>query len=801
MVSIKPVGRALLAVPILIVGFLYSSVAQAECGGDLQCIAVSIDAGVPPAHGTPRTSAPLAFGSQTISTSSAAQTIFVGAVTGPAGMATIDSITLEGVDANQFALSGGTCVTGSPSLPHDGTTCTVEVVFTPTSGDVKAASVIIETSAIKRTVPLSGAGDDGNLPDLVEDVNLKSVVRAQIDTAKRFSYTQIDNYQRRFQALRRAQQGDESGDSENAASQFLIQLASSGSTDLSGLGATDATAGSRDGYNWWSSGTMNWGSRDESGDSQNQGFSSIGISIGVDHWFSRRFAAGLGVGFGNSDSDIGDKGAGTNADARSIAAYVSYQQSSDLHIDGVLGLGSLDFDVKRYDVVSDAIAESSRDGSQLFASLSMAYDWSNNDVTLWPYARVDLSNTTLDSVTESGAGNYNLAYDEESYDSNRLSFGLLAEAPHVTNFGWVTPRVRLELQIEDEGDRDADVSYASVTGGQTFTINSQEVDDNKVLLGIGSDFNLRNGVQISAEYVGLFSSGDENNQSLNFTVSNDFETSRAPTFASLLRRGIPMQIEAGYRHDDNVNRSAEDNDVQSELVFNTVVSTTSSYRLSNNTRFKLRSSLGFEDAQAHHGLDNISVGMQGDWQYRESGQFGAPTYGLFARLGYEHFDSDLRSGTQYAAGANMRKAFTDRLTLFTALEHRVHDGDDKVFQNDHTGIRAMLNISTGDNGAFRFGGELREGDIVSSAAGSGNLSQISTALVEDDAYFNEDYFAYRFDGRSTIWTLGYNHALGPRDSLDFALQAVDSEATDADANGSETDYKSQRISVSYLISF
>jgi len=800
--TIKAIGQALFTVPILLFGLLYASVAQAECGGNLECIAVSVDTAVAPAHGTPLTSDPLAFGSQAINASSASMTILVGAVAGPTGMATLDTIDLGGADASQFSLTGGTCVTGVPSLPHDGTICTIDVVFTPTNVGVKNARVRVSTSVITRTVPLSGFGDDGSLPDPTEDIHVKSVVRAQIDAAKRFSYTQINNYQRRLQALQRAHRGGGSGESQNeAVSRFLIQLASSDSTDLGSLGATDATADDRDGYNWWGSGTVAWGTRDESGDSQSQRIRSDGISIGVDRWFSKNLAAGLGIGLGNSDSDIGINDAGTSADATSIAAYVSYRQSPEFKIDGVLGFASLDFDVERYDVVSDEIADSSRDGSAWFASLSLAYDLSDNGLTLSPYARIDLSNTTLDSAKESGAGAFNLTYDEESYDSNRLSFGLLAEAPHATNFGWVIPRVRLELQVEDEGDRDADVSFTNITGGQTYAVRAEEADENKALLGIGSDFNLRNGLQISAEYSGLFSSGEENYQSLNFSLSGVLGGDRAPTYASLRRSGVPVQVEAGYRNDDNINRSAEDHDAQSEQVFNTVVSTMHSYQLSDNSRFRLRNSLEFEDAQEHQGLDRVSVGVRGEWQYRGSGQFSAATYGLFGRLGYDEFDSDLRSGARYAVGVNFKKPFNDRLALFTALEHRVRDGDDKVFENDHTGIRAMLNISTGGNGAVRIGGELREGDIVSSSAGSGNLSQISTALVEDDAYFNEDFIAYRFDGKSTIWTLGYNHSLGPRDSLDLVLQAVDSEATDADAESHETDYTSQRVSVFYLMSF
>ena len=66
------------------------------------------------------------------------------------------------------------------------------------------------------------------------------------------------------------------------------------------------------------------------------------------------------------------------------------------------------------------------------------------------------------------------------------------------------------------------------------------------------------------------------------------------------------------------------------------VSTIGSYRLSENSRFRLRGKLALEDAQKHQGLDNVSVGVRGEWQYRESSQFGTPKYGLFGRVGYDH---------------------------------------------------------------------------------------------------------------------------------------------------------------------
>ena len=65
-------------------GFLFSAPAYAECGGQQQCIAVSINPLVAPSHGSPLTSAPIAFGSQAVGTTSTARAILVAAVFGPA---------------------------------------------------------------------------------------------------------------------------------------------------------------------------------------------------------------------------------------------------------------------------------------------------------------------------------------------------------------------------------------------------------------------------------------------------------------------------------------------------------------------------------------------------------------------------------------------------------------------------------------------------------------------------------------------------------------------------------------------
>ena len=150
-------------------GWLFSAFAYAECGGQQQCIAVSTDPSVAPFHSLIGANIPapiLNFGNQATATASAARTILVAAVEGPAGTrATLDAITLGGANATEFKITGGTCTVGTPTLLHDGAqvaqisnACTITVTFNPATVGVKTAQINVQTTAITRVAPLTGTG-------------------------------------------------------------------------------------------------------------------------------------------------------------------------------------------------------------------------------------------------------------------------------------------------------------------------------------------------------------------------------------------------------------------------------------------------------------------------------------------------------------------------------------------------------------------------------------------------------------------------------------------------------------------
>jgi Ca2+-binding RTX toxin-like protein len=110
----------------------------------------------PPPPATPIatvTPTSLSFGSQTVDTTSTAQSVTI-TNTGTANL-TVDGATLSGTDAAMFGRSNGCTGALAPT-----TSCTVDVTFTPSSAGEKAATLTITHNAAgsQSTVALSGSG-------------------------------------------------------------------------------------------------------------------------------------------------------------------------------------------------------------------------------------------------------------------------------------------------------------------------------------------------------------------------------------------------------------------------------------------------------------------------------------------------------------------------------------------------------------------------------------------------------------------------------------------------------------------
>ena len=701
-------------------------------------------------------------------------------------------------------------------------------------------------------------------PDPTRDPTVVGVLAAQADAARRFARTQISNFQRRLESLHRgsrsasnasigpdpqanrsaAQSPTAAGIADHRAEHsgetltrsalqrvnnapaapriggegapeaklfpFLndaFSLLATGSVNLASLSprspGRDPAAGGADGVNFWLEGVANFGSRDATGGRSGLDFSTHGVSAGVDRRFSDQWVLGVGVGYARDNTEIGTDGSDSRARSYSITGYASYQPTPTTFVDGLIGIGALDFDSQRYIAPIDAFARADRDGYQIFGSLAAGYEHRAGALLVSPYARLDYAADRLKQSSETGAGQYALTYFSQTTPSLQGALGLRAESVHDTSFGWAIPRIRVEYRHDFQGERLASIAYADLIGGPRFAVGTGALSRDSIAVGIGSDFVMRNGLTFGVDYQLVYSSSQETNYAVRMRLSKDFGGggSSLRGLSSSAGKPLDIQVDAGYMFDDNVTRANNSTDQLADRAYSLNLSKVAIFPIIEHLRALVTGYLGGERFHDYNGLSRIFAGVQGELQYRASAEFSAPTFAVFARTFADLYESDLRSGHRYSAGVSVRQPVTDRIGLFAALAHNERHGRSGVFNLRDNSLRLNVDYAATPTGTLYLGGEYRRGDAVSSGRASLASIDIAKVFVRDDAFPGE-FFSYRFEARTLLTTLGYNLGLGPRDSLDFSWRRAESTPRLRPSfQTSTSSYVANQFSVVYLTRF
>ena len=109
-----------------------------------------------------------------------------------------------------------------------------------------------------------------------------------------------------------------------------------------------------------------------------------------------------------------------------------------------------------------------------------------------------------------------------------------------------------------------------------------------------------------------------------------FSALGAPS-ALLAADSLGIRIEAGFTFDDNVTRARGGADKLSDRAFSLELSKSLIIPVSEHTRLSLVGFLGGEKFLTYAGLSRYYYGIQGEYQYRASGDFGAPTFAILDR--------------------------------------------------------------------------------------------------------------------------------------------------------------------------
>ena len=369
-------------------------------------------------------------------------------------------------------------------------------------------------------------------PDPTRDPEVRGLLSAQADAARRFASSQIENIQQRMQRLHGASRNN--GFSNNLSLAYGAQRCEPAVGSLPGADCDaqrrqpfdrepglDAPAaaegGSQAPLGLWLGGTVRTGrSNGRGGDGGD--FNTDGVTVGSDLLVTPALAVGAGLGYGRDRTDVGDNGSRSDGEAFSMMLYASYSPGERLFVDALLGYQLLDYDLRRYVTSDGSFAHARRDGSQWFGSLSLGADLVHGGWLVTPYARIDASSGTLDPYAEDGSALFALRYGDQDVESTTGNGGVRMEMRNTTVWGAWTPQLRVEYQHDFKGNGTATMQYADLVGVPFYRTSVDGFDRNRWMIGAGLMFDFRRNWGLRVDYRGLIGSGEDRDHGVQISL-------------------------------------------------------------------------------------------------------------------------------------------------------------------------------------------------------------------------------------------------------------------------------------------
>jgi uncharacterized protein YhjY with autotransporter beta-barrel domain len=380
-------------------------------------------------------------------------------------------------------------------------------------------------------------------PDPTLDADVRGLANAQLESARRFAHTQIDNFQSRLERLHgnapRGRRLDNQlsfatrercvagvqGNTARSCADEALQAAAPWNGDAGrhaptpgavGEGATQELHSGA-----WISGSLRSGGYRGVASTSSVGFETSGVSVGYDSDITQDLSLGAGLGYGRDSSDVGQAGSRAKAEAFSIVGYASYHPGA-FFIDGLVGYQTLSYDLHRHLTQTGYFVQGDRDGKQWFGSVSVGADLLAGATQVTPYIRYDLARGNLDPYQEAGSDLWALTYGRTNVASTRGSAGVRLDFRREFDWGAVTPLLRVEYQRELEGNDSATVRYADTATGPFYDLRPVNYDRSRFVLGVGASFNWNSGWSTRVEYRSDASTSNQHENAYLLNLEKEF---------------------------------------------------------------------------------------------------------------------------------------------------------------------------------------------------------------------------------------------------------------------------------------
>jgi uncharacterized protein YhjY with autotransporter beta-barrel domain len=370
------------------------------------------------------------------------------------------------------------------------------------------------------------SSDSSDSSDLLSNPsNNKDVVgsiEAQVEISKISIFSSLDTVSNRLGYLRRNRSNDKLTDNS-------IDLKFSNKMLASINDATSETQNElldflpKD-WSLWTAGEISVHSFGDENNKSSREIDAGSISLGVDKKINENQLYGFAIQYGDSEADIGSSGTSVDSENISLSIYGTKPHNDDQFVEGLIGVGKIDSDLKRVSGVNTLTGQ--RDGQQIFSSINYGKKIEKDNRNITPLVKLNLGYTELDEYSETGTNA--LKYHKQTFETGLISTGF--EIDQISEFKNSTfkPYGALDYSLDFSSSSNAKMNYVS-DSSTIYTYSSGGNSTNYLNALIGFDYSNQKGLSVNSSY--KRKQGDNSEKADIFNFGLNFVTKRETEYA------------------------------------------------------------------------------------------------------------------------------------------------------------------------------------------------------------------------------------------------------------------------------
>ena len=241
-----------------------------------------------------------------------------------------------------------------------------------------------------------------------------------------------------------------------------------------------------------------------------------GAAAGIDYRLDPRFLVGIGVGYTHGTQWVNSFQGQGWTDSVSVAAYGSFTQGG-LYVDALAGYAYFNNQLQRQILIpglQQRTATGSTGANQFLGQIEAGYKigvYAPAAATITPFGRFQISSTTQNAFSESGAQSLSLNVAQQTTNSQRTTIGAdLASSIGLGNERKLDLAVRLGWMHEfADVARPITAAFAGAPGN-SFTVFGATPLRNAAVIGLQASTTIAQATQIYLRYDGELATGTDN---------------------------------------------------------------------------------------------------------------------------------------------------------------------------------------------------------------------------------------------------------------------------------------------------